>query len=406
MNLAADQVPERSVNQLMTCDRTPAGECTTDDARSEVRIVFGFHGNLRVGHCAPDQLGHLFGIHRFILPSSVRAGGSARYDPPMHDAQQLLATGRRTLEIEAQALARLQERLDQAFVRACELMRDCTGRVVVSGMGKSGHVAGKIAATLASTGTPAFFLHSAEAGHGDIGMITRGDVLLALSNSGETDELLTLLPQVARLGVPLIVMTGRSDSTLAQAAEVVLDASVEQEACPHNLAPTASTTAALALGDALAVALLEARGFSADDFARAHPGGTLGRQLLLRVSDVMRSGDAVPRVHADTPLAAGLLEMSRKGLGMTAVVDGGDRVVGVFTDGDLRRALDARIDVHGVDMSRVMTSGGLSLGPRELAARAARQMESHRVTALLVIDDEKRLIGALNVHDLMRAGVV
>jgi arabinose-5-phosphate isomerase len=324
----------------------------------------------------------------------------------MHADPQLLVTARRTLEVEALALTRLQQRLDHTFVRACELMIACQGRVVVSGMGKSGHVAGKIAATLASTGTPAFFLHPAEAGHGDIGMITRNDVLLALSNSGETDELLTLLPQVERLGVPLIVITGRADSTLAQAAQVVLDASVEQEACPHNLAPTASTTAALALGDALAVAMLEARGFSADDFARAHPGGALGRQLLLRVADVMRHGAALPRVRPDTPLAAGLLEMSRKGLGMTAVVDGENHVIGVFTDGDLRRTLDARIDVHGVDMRRVMTTGGLRIGPRELAARAARLMEAHRITALLVVDDAQQLIGALNVHDLMRAGVV
>jgi arabinose-5-phosphate isomerase len=390
----------------MARDQTPAGECRADHTRGKVRVVLGLHVDLCVWQRASDQLGNLLGIHPVILTSSVRAGGAARYHPSMHAAQQLLATARRTLEIEAQALARLQQRLDHAFVRACELMLVCKGRVVVSGMGKSGHVAGKIAATLASTGTPAFFLHPAEAGHGDIGMITRGDLLLALSNSGETDELLTLLPQVERLGVPLIVITGRADSTLAQAAEVVLDASVEQEACPHNLAPTASTTAALALGDALAVALLEARGFTADDFARAHPGGTLGRQLLLRVADVMRSGDALPRVHPDTALATGLLEMSRKGLGMTAVVDGENHVVGVFTDGDLRRALDARIDVHAVDMSRVMTAGGLSLGPHELAARAARLMESHRVTSLLVVDDAKRLIGALNVHDLMRAGVV
>jgi arabinose-5-phosphate isomerase len=319
---------------------------------------------------------------------------------------QLLATAQRTLDIEIQAVQRLRARLDGSFAGACRLMLECHGRVVVSGMGKSGHIARKIAATLASTGTPAFFMHPAEAGHGDLGMITRGDVVVALSNSGETAELVTLLPQLKRLGVPLIACCGRADSTLAQSADVVLDTSVEQEACPHNLAPTASTTAALALGDALAVAMLEARGFSAEDFARAHPGGTLGRQLLLRVADVMRTGDALPRVGPAATLSAGLLEMSRKGLGLTAVVDDTGSVLGVFTDGDLRRTLDARADVHAATMGTVMTRGGHRIGARELAASAARQMEAHRITALLVVDDAQRLIGALNVHDLMRAGVV
>jgi len=320
--------------------------------------------------------------------------------------QTLLAAAQRTLDIELQALQGLRQRLDGAFVRACRLMLACRGRVVVSGMGKSGHVAGKIAATLASTGTPAFFLHPAEAGHGDLGMITRSDVLVALSNSGETAELVTLLPHLKRLGVPLIALTGRMDSTLGRAADVALDAGVELEACPLNLAPTASTTAALALGDALAVALLEARGFSAEDFARAHPGGSLGRQLLLHVEDIMRRGEELPRVSPDTPLSAGLVEMSRKGLGMTAVLDGAGQVLGIFTDGDLRRTLDARVDVHAVTMSQVMTRGGHRVGARELAATAARLMETHRITALLVVDEQQRLVGALNVHDLMRAGVV
>ena len=273
-------------------------------------------------------------------------------------------------------------------------------------MGKSGHVAHKIAATLASTGTPAFFLHPGEASHGDIGMITRGDVLLALSNSGETPEVLALLPHVKRLAVPLIALTGNAASTLARAADVHLDVGVAQEACPHNLAPTASTTAALVMGDALAVALLEARGFSADDFARCHPGGSLGRRLLLHVEDIMRRGDSLPRVGADTPLAEGLLEMSRKGLGLTAVLDPQQRVIGIFTDGDLRRALDRRVDVHSAIMRDVMTPGGRSIGARELATAAAQLMELHRVTALLVTDAEQHLIGALNVHDLLRAGVV
>ena len=326
-------------------------------------------------------------------------------DNPTTDAA-LLAAAQRTIEIETRALLRLQSRLDGAFARACRLILDCRGRVVVSGMGKSGHVGGKIAATLASTGTPAFFLHPAEAGHGDLGMITRNDVLLALSNSGETAELITLLPHLKRLGVPLIALTGRADSTLALAADVVLDAGVEVEACPHNLAPTASTTVTLALGDALAVALLQTRGFSAEDFARAHPGGSLGRKLLLHVEDIMRRGADLPRVSPGTSLSAGLVEMSRKGLGMTAIVDSEDHVLGVFTDGDLRRALDAQVDLRATTMQQVMTRGGHRIGPRELAATAARLMENHRITALPVVDAAQQLVGALNVHDLMRAGVV
>jgi arabinose-5-phosphate isomerase len=324
----------------------------------------------------------------------------------MASAHDWLHSARRTLEIERSALDAIRARLDDSFARACELLLACQGRVVVSGMGKSGHVAGKVAATLASTGTPAFFLHPGEAGHGDLGMITRGDALLALSNSGETSELVALLPQVKRLGVPLIAMTGNTASTLALRADVVLDAGVPLEACPHNLAPTASTTAALALGDALAVALLEARGFSPEDFARAHPGGALGRQLLLLVSDVMRTGDALPRVRADSPLKDGLLEMSRKGLGLTIIVGADDAIVGVFTDGDLRRALESQLDLHGRTMAEVMTHGGQRIGADALATQAARLMETRRITALPVVDAAGRLVGALNVHDLMRAGVV
>jgi arabinose-5-phosphate isomerase len=320
--------------------------------------------------------------------------------------RQALESARRTFDIEAAGLAALRGRLDASFAAACRICLACRGRVIVTGMGKSGHIARKIAATLASTGTPAFFLHPGEASHGDIGMITRGDVLLALSNSGETPELLALLPPLKRLAIPLIAMSGNSTSTLALAADVHLDVAVPQEACPHNLAPTASTTAALVMGDALAVALLEARGFSADDFARTHPGGSLGRRLLLHVEDIMRRDDALPRVGLDTPVAEGLLEMTRKGLGMTAVLDSEQRVVGIFTDGDLRRALDRRVDVHSATMRQVMTSGGRTIGARELAAAAAQLMELHRVTSLLVTDSERRLIGALNVHDLLRAGVV
>jgi arabinose-5-phosphate isomerase len=325
---------------------------------------------------------------------------------PETDDAQLLASARRALGIEARAVEALSSRLGPPFAQACRICLECQGRVVVTGMGKSGHIAGKIAATLASTGTPAFFLHPAEAGHGDLGMITRGDAVLALSNSGETPELVLLLPHLKRLAVPLMVMSGRRDATLARAASVVLDVSVPEEACPLNLAPTASTTATLAMGDALAVAVLEARGFTRTDFARSHPGGTLGRKLLLHVEDLMRTGEALPRVAPDAPLSEGLLEMSRKGLGMTVVVDGEGRILGVFTDGDLRRALDRQIDVHATVMRAVMTPRGKSIGPRELAAEAAHLMEVHRITALPVADAAGRLVGALNVHDLMRAGVM
>jgi arabinose-5-phosphate isomerase len=322
------------------------------------------------------------------------------------DDSRVLAAGRRALSVEADAVSALASRLGDDFVAACRLLLACRGRVVVTGMGKSGHVAGKIAATLASTGTPAFFLHPAEASHGDLGMITRDDLALALSNSGETAEILTILPLIRRMGVPMIAMTGNPASTLSRESEVHLDVSVPAEACPLNLAPTASTTASLAMGDALAVALLETRGFTPEDFARSHPGGSLGRRLLLRVEDVMRRGDALPAVGGDTTLSGGLLEMSRKGLGLTAIVDDGRHVLGIFTDGDLRRALDRQIDVHRTRMSEVMTRGGRTIGPAALAVEAVRLMEEHRITGLLVVDGDGRLVGALNVHDLLRAGVM
>jgi arabinose-5-phosphate isomerase len=282
----------------------------------------------------------------------------------------------------------------------------CSGRIVVMGMGKSGHIGGKIAATLASTGTPAFFVHAGEASHGDIGMITREDVLLALSNSGETDEILKIVPVIKRLGVPLIALTGNAGSTLAQSSTVHLDIGVPAEACPLNLAPTASTTAALAVGDAIAVTLLKARGFTEEDFARSHPAGTLGRRLLLHVSDVMRTGAQVPKVAPDTPLADGLMEVTRKGLGMTGIVDQADRVLGVFTDGDLRRALDRAADLRRTRMDEVMTRQAKTVHAGMLAAEAVLLMETHRITALLVVDADDKLVGALNVHDLLRAGVV
>ena len=322
------------------------------------------------------------------------------------DRTQLLDRGRKVLDTEIAGIAAVKGRLHEAFVSACELLHSCKGRVVVSGMGKSGHIGNKIAATLASTGTPAFFLHPGEAGHGDIGMITAGDVLLALSNSGETNELLTILPVVKRLGVPIIAMTGRANSTLGRAAGVVLDVSVPEEACPHNLAPTASTTATLAMGDALAVAILEARGFTQDDFARSHPGGSLGRRLILRIQDVMRTGEQLPFVKPDTALRDGLLEMSRKGLGMTAVVDDEMHVLGIFTDGDLRRTLDRDADLRSRTMSEVMTPNPRTIKAELLAAEAVHLMETARITQLLVVDDQNVLIGALNVHDLLRAGVM
>lgn len=326
--------------------------------------------------------------------------------PPADDIEPLLASGRRALAIEARAVEGLQGHVDARFAAACRLCLGCKGRVVVTGMGKSGHIARKIAATLASTGTPAFFMHPAEAGHGDLGMITRTDAVLALSNSGETPELVVLLPHLKRLGVPLMVMTGKPDSTLGRAANVTLDVSVAEEACPLNLAPTASTTASLAMGDALAVTLLETRGFTKHDFARSHPGGSLGRQLLLHVEDLMRTGDAIPRSAPGDKLRDGLLEMTRKALGMTVIVSPQDQVLGVFTDGDLRRTLDKLVDVHSTPMSDVMTPRCKTIGPRELAAEAVHLMELHRITALPVADEQGRLVGALNVHDLFRAGVV
>lgn len=322
------------------------------------------------------------------------------------DPSQLLTRGRKVLDTEIAGIAAVKQRLQEPFVAACRLLHSCKGRVVVSGMGKSGHIGNKIAATLASTGTPAFFLHPGEAGHGDIGMITAGDVFLALSNSGETSELLTILPVVKRLGVPIIAMTGRANSTLGLASAVVLDISVPEEACPHNLAPTASTTATLAMGDALAVAILEARGFTQDDFARSHPGGSLGRRLILRIQDVMRTGEQLPTVKPDAALSEGLLEMSRKGLGMTAIVDDRMHVLGIFTDGDLRRTLDRDADLRSRSMAEVMTSNPRTIKADMLAAEAVHLMEQARITQVLVVDDQNVLIGALNVHDLLKAGVM
>jgi arabinose-5-phosphate isomerase len=320
--------------------------------------------------------------------------------------QELIGQGRRALQTEIDGLTAQLPRLGATFAHACRICLACKGRVVVTGMGKSGHIAGKIAATLASTGTPAFFVHPGEASHGDVGMIVREDAVIALSNSGETGEILAILPVLKRLGVPLIALTAASGSTLARAADVHLDSGVPAEACPLNLAPTASTTAALALGDALAVALLHARGFTEQDFARSHPAGNLGRRLLLHVDDVMRKGPDVPRVGPEQRLAQGLLEMSRKGLGMTTVVSEDGVLLGVFTDGDLRRALDRNVDVHRTLMREVMTVQGKSVRPDTMAAEAVNLMQAHRITQLVVVDDANRVCGAINVHDLMRAGIV
>ena len=322
------------------------------------------------------------------------------------ETKDILALASDVLDIEARAVDSLRSRLDDSFLAACQLCLDTPGRIVVAGMGKSGHISSKIAATLASTGTPSFFVHPGEASHGDLGMITEHDVLLAVSYSGETGELVTILPLVKRMGAKLIAMTGNPDSTLAKAADVHLDVSVAEEACPLNLAPTASTTATLAMGDALAVALLELRGFTAEDFAMSHPGGSLGKRLILRVSDVMQSGDAVPSVLPDVPLTDGLMEMSRKGLGMTAIVDSDNKIVGIFTDGDLRRSLDSGVDVRPTRRDDVMHAECKTISADVLAVEAVVLMEENKITSLLVADDANRLVGALNIHDLFRAGIM
>ncbi|HLT27521.1 MAG TPA: KpsF/GutQ family sugar-phosphate isomerase [Zeimonas sp.] len=322
------------------------------------------------------------------------------------ESDRLLERAREVLRIEADAVRALAERVDERFADACRLILACRGRVVVSGMGKSGHVARKIAATLASTGTPSFFMHPGEASHGDLGMITSDDVLVALSNSGSTDELLTIVPVVKRQGARLVAITGNDASPLARAADVHLSARVDREACPLNLAPTASTTAALALGDALAVALLDARGFGAEDFARSHPGGLLGRRLLTRVSDVMRSGDALPIVRYDARVVDAIIEITRKRMGMTAVLGDDERLVGIFTDGDLRRLLETGGDLRALRIDAVMTREPATIDALALAAEAVHTMEARRITQLLVVDADARLVGALNVHDLLAAKVV
>jgi arabinose-5-phosphate isomerase len=322
------------------------------------------------------------------------------------DRQRALHLAAQTLDIEAAALLGAKARLGEGFAHAVGVMLACRGRVVVMGMGKSGHVGRKITATLASTGTPAMFVHPAEASHGDLGMVTTQDVVMALSNSGESDELNLLLPMFKRLHVPVIALTGKRDSTLGQHADVIIDCSVEQEACPLNLAPTASTATQMALGDALAVALLDARGFREEDFARSHPGGALGRKLLLHVRDLMRSGEALPRVGPDASFTAMLREMTGKGLGLTAVVDERDEVLGIFTDGDLRRLIERGADLRALIARDVMFPNPRRIRADALAVEAADLMEQHRITSVLVVDDDARLVGTLNSNDLMRAKVI
>ncbi len=318
----------------------------------------------------------------------------------------IIALATAVIDTEVAAVIALRDRIGAEFIAACKLLEGCTGRIVVLGMGKSGHIGGKIAATLASTGSPAFFVHPGEASHGDLGMITTGDVVLAISNSGETDEILMLLPILKRLGVPLVAICGRHNSSLAKECDVYLDVSVAQEACPFDLAPTASTTATLVMGDALAIALLEQRGFTEEDFSRTHPAGRLGRRLLLHVSDVMVKGDAAPKADINANFSAVLLEMTRKGLGMTAIIDSQQRLQGVFTDGDLRRLLETGTDLHQANIGELMTRNSVTIAAEMLAAEAVRMMEEKQINALLVVDSQQQVVGALNMHTLLRAGVV
>ena len=320
--------------------------------------------------------------------------------------EQFIAIGKRTISMELEAVQKLLDRVNSSFARACEVMLACSGRIIVVGMGKSGHIARKIAATLASTGTPSFFVHPGEASHGDMGMITSEDVVLALSNSGETSEVVTLLPLLKRMGTPLVSMTGNPDSSLARDADAHVNTGVDKEACPLDLAPTSSTTTALVMGDALAIALLEARGFTAEDFAFSHPGGSLGKRLLLKVKDVMHSGRRIPEVIQGTKISEALLEMTRKGLGMTSIVDEERKVVGIFTDGDLRRALDKGVNLRQTDIDDVMTSHCKTISPDILAAEALKIMDDRKINALICVDTNNQPVGAINMHDLLKAGVV
>jgi len=324
----------------------------------------------------------------------------------MLDDQKFCELGLAVLEIEANAINALASKINQDFAKACRLLLGCTGRIIVMGMGKSGHIGSKIAATLASTGSPAFFVHPGEASHGDLGMITEKDVVLALSNSGETDEIILILPLIKRLHVPLIVLVGNLTSTLGRNADVALDVSVKQEACPLGLAPTSSTTATLAMGDALAIALLQAKGFTSEDFARSHPAGTLGRRLLLRIDDVMRIGTRIPSVQKEVKLSTALIEMTQKGLGMTTIIDEQNKLLGIFTDGDLRRAIDKGVNIHTTQIDQIMTKNCKTISSGMLAAEALDMMENYKITSLIVINEEHSPIGIVHMHDLLQARVV
>lgn len=324
----------------------------------------------------------------------------------MQDHEKICELGRAVIQTEANSIAALVKRIDHRFADACQLLLACTGRIIVMGMGKSGHIGRKIAATFASTGSPAFFVHPGEAKHGDFGMITRSDIVLILSNSGETEELISILPFLKRLDIPLISITGKPHSTLAQSASINLDVSIEKEACPLGLAPTASTTVALVMGDALAISLLEKRGFTAEDFALSHPGGTLGRRLLLKIDEIMHTGDAIPKVNFDALLKTALVEITQKKLGMTTVVDEKGRLTGIFTDGDVRRAFDGNADVHRTMIQEIMTKNPKVIRPGLLAAEALNMMETFKITALIVTNEHHQPVGVLHLHDLLRAGVM
>ncbi len=324
----------------------------------------------------------------------------------MQDIDKICALGRAVIESEAQSIQALSERIDKHFATACQLLLDCGGRIIVMGMGKSGHIGKKIAATFASTGSPAFFIHPGEAKHGDFGMITPSDIVLAISNSGETEEILSILPFIKRLDLPLITLTGKPQSTLALAATININVSVEKEACPLGLAPTSSTTAALVMGDALAISLLEKRGFTAEDFALSHPGGTLGRRLLLKVDELMHTGASIPKVDFDATLKTALMEMTQKKLGMTTIIDHKEQLAGIFTDGDIRRAFDNNVDIHNTGIEQVMTKNPKVIRPGILAAEALHVMETHKITSLIVVDDDKKPLGVVHMHDILRAGVI
>lgn len=434
MDGTAHEIAQGGIDHAMPLQGTQSRKRRANDPCFKVHAVVASHVDVRIGQAGLNEAFDLFSFHevcsqgvgdmygyntsspadRQLGPSEfdlfMNALPTAAFRPvtPLHtDAASLNRSGRRVMAIEIAALQVLADRINGGFHRACEIMLACEGRIVVTGMGKSGHIARKIAATLASTGTPSFFVHPGEASHGDLGMITDTDVVLILSYSGETDEVLTILPVLKRQGNRLIAITGNEGSSLARLCDVHLDISVPEEACPLGLAPTSSTTATLVMGDALAVALLEARGFTAEDFARSHPAGSLGRRLLLRISDIMHTDAAVPKVGPNASLADALVEMTRRGLGMTGIVDDSGRLLGVFTDGDLRRTLDdTKIDLRQTPVRALMTTRAKTIAPNRLAVEAAKLMEEHKIHALLVVGDDGALVGALNIHDLLRARVV